>query len=74
MAIVLAPAMPAVSLIVTPLFCSSLPVARSKRATALSVALAGPLTSPVVAQLRPPLPLFCRYVDAAPCAEGMVSV
>ena len=75
-AIVLTPATPAASLIVTLLFCSSLPVVRSKRATALSVALPGPTVSAVdaAAQVSVPEPLFCNRLLAAPCADGNVSV
>jgi hypothetical protein len=72
-ATVLAPAMSAPSLIVTALFCSSLPVVESKRATALSVALPGPKVS-AAAQVRVPEPLFCSRLLAAPCADGNVSV
>ena len=75
-ATVLAPATSAVSLIVTPLFCNSLPVVASKRATALSVALLGPTVSAVdaAAQVSVPEPLFCNRLLAAPCADGNVSV
>ena len=68
--------MSAVSLIVTPLFCNSLPVVASKRATALSVALLGPTVSAVdaAAQVSVPEPLFCKRLLAAPCADGNVSV
>ena len=65
----------ATSLIVTPLPCSSLPVARSKRATALSVAALGPTTSPVATQASPPAPSAQASTrPAAPAAAGSVSV